>query len=90
MWKGLQVPKLGLYPNVISEASFDSPFITGILAAIPSEGVFEYLPPNGISTDLAPIVESNLSTNPCCDAIFKSFKFSSHLSLTLTVPTLYG
>ena len=55
------------------------PFNVGILATIPSAGVNWYFPPNGIITVFAPIVLSNLSTNPLCEQQFKSVMVSFHV-----------
>ena len=61
-----------------------SPFRTGNLATMPWVGVFWNLPPNGISTVLAPTVLSKRSAKPCWEAAFKLDTAASHFSLKLS------
>ena len=61
-----------------------SPFNTGNFATMPWVGVFWNLPPNGMSTVLAPTVLSKRSAKPCWDAVFKSDTAVSHFSLKLS------
>ena len=49
------------------------------MLAIPSAGVNWLIPPNGINTVLAPMVESNLWTNPDFTVTFKSVNIFNHL-----------
>ena len=74
--------RYGLKPNVIAVAVFVEPSNNGNVATIPSAGVIWRLPPNGISTVLAPIVESNCSLKPFWLHTFKSFKVLSQASFT--------
>ena len=69
--KEVSIRGKGLYPKDIIVPVFVYPFNVGILATIPSAGVSWYFPPNGITTVFAPIVLSNLSTNPFWEQQFK-------------------
>ena len=70
-WKGLHSARSGSKPCAMKLALSVWPRRTGDLAAIPSAGVFWYLPPKGIRTVPAPTVESKRSTSPCWDAFIQ-------------------
>ena len=61
----------GLNPQAIAEAVVVSPN-TGNLATMAMFGVSCLLPPNGMSTVPAPIVESKRSLKPLLEATFRS------------------
>ena len=61
----------GLNPQAIAEAVVVSPN-TGSLATMAMFGVSCFLPPNGMSTVPAPMVESKRSERPLLEATFRS------------------
>ena len=79
-WKGLHSARSGSKPCAMKLALSVWPRRTGNLAAIPSAGVFWYLPPKGIRTVPAPTVESKRSASPCWDALFRSPMASNHIA----------
>ena len=83
-WYGLQADNSGTKPWVIMLAVVVSPWRTGNLATMPCVGVFWYLPPNGMSTVLAPTVLSKRSAKPCWEAVFNVDIALSHCSLKLS------
>ncbi len=59
-----------------------SPLCAGSSAAITCVGVLCVCPPKGTRTDAEPTVESNCSTSPRCEAVFKSETSLSRRSST--------
>ena len=66
----------GSKPYENSVAVSQSPS-AAILAAIACIGVMRFAPPSGMTTDDAPIVESNISMSPFLEQILRSFIIAS-------------
>ena len=63
---------LGLKPHDMCVQVVVSPERSGILATMASVGVSCCLPPNGFSTEPAPMELSNISPSPFCEAVLRS------------------
>ena len=77
----------GLKPQAIAEAVVVSPN-TGSLATMAMFGVSCFLPPNGMSTVPAPMVESKRSESPLLEATFRSVSMVCMRSAS--VPVFHG
>ena len=77
----LRSMRKGLKPHAMAEAVVVSPN-TGNLATMASAGVSCSLPPNGMSTVAAPIVESKRSDRPLLEAMLMSESISFIRSLS--------
>ena len=73
----------GLYPHDMIEHVSDVLFSTEIFWTMDWAGVIWYLPPNGITTVPAPIVESNFSESPFCEQILRLSASDMYFSLKL-------
>ena len=72
--------------KLIIVPEFVYPFNVGILAHIASVGVNWYLPPNGINTEEAPIVPSNISPRPFWEQTFNLCKSFNNAALKSPSP----
>ena len=80
-WYGLFSDIYGLQAQDIKEQVSVSPFSVDIFWTIACMGVSWFLPPKGIRTVPAPMVESNCSERPRFEQVFKSEAMARQLSL---------